>query len=407
MKRDTTRIPHRQPVTRSAPRGLVSATDQRATPHPLEAVIDTATAALHRGDWEAALRGCVQVRATLKALTPPAVLGMGATCLHRLGRYEEADAMVSEGLGEAASQLTIPPVYTEAELLARWQQTSTPVISIVCTAFNHERYIEQTLRGFLAQRTTYPFEILIHDDASTDGTPSIIRRWQAEYPTIIHTVLQTENQLSQGNRPFELLLARARGRFIAACEGDDFWIDASKLQRQVSFLEANPDFSCTAHNYLHFHESALTIRPWLATREDLVMSQRQLMGIARLLWIPTLVFRKLFTAFPPERKLCAYGDAMLTSYLGTFGKCLYLDSMISSVRRENAFSYWSPLSADAKEEGRVKTWLALIDMHTRLGNAQAIVDLLGKVSASSLDEKRKSVMLNELINRQPLLLGAA
>src|SRR5204862_3633855 len=104
------------------------------------------------------------------------------------------------------------------------------------TTYNHERYIDNAIRGFLSQDCAYPFEILIHDDASTDRTQDVIRHWQQRYPQLIKPVLQTENQKSKGVRPFELLLAKARGDYVATCEGDDFWVDPAKLQRQVGYL---------------------------------------------------------------------------------------------------------------------------------------------------------------------------
>jgi hypothetical protein len=287
-------------------------------------------------------------------------------------------------LGNDAALIAIGAVYTEAQLLRRWNDDVTPVISIICTTYNHERYIESAIRGFLSQETEFPFEILIHDDASTDGTQAVIRKWEALYPRIIKPVYQTENQFSKGVRPFELLLARARGEFVATCEGDDFWVDGSKLQRQVAFLKGNPDFSCSAHNYFHYLERSLTVRPWNGIRVDHVVAPRTLMGLQRLLWLPTLVFRKTFSAMPPERSQAAIGDQFLTSYLGTLGRCVVFESRFSAVRRENEFSSWSPLPGTEKERMRVTTWDALVNMHQRMGNAQAVADLKAKINASPL-----------------------
>ena len=364
------------------------------TAGPLEDVPQAALAALRHGQWDLALRGFVRCRQALQEQTPRNIHGMAAMCLHKLGRYDEAEHWVAQGLGDQQrALLAIGAVHSEAELLRRWAGNPAPVVSILCTTYNHQRYIESTIRGFLSQDCSFPFEILIHDDASTDGTQQVIRAWQARYPSLIKPVLQTENQLSKGVRPFELLLARARGDFVATCEGDDFWVDASKLQRQVGFLQANPEFSCSAHNYYHFVETALTVRPWTQVRHDHVLSQRQLMGLSRLLWLPTLVFRKTFSALPPERALAPIGDQFLTSYLGTQGRCMYFESMLGAVRRENEFSTWSPLSGLEKERIRVKTWTALLHLHQRLGNAQAVDDLTAKISASPLVKRGDTASL--------------
>lgn len=354
------------------------------TAGPLEEVPQAALEAIKRGEWELALRGFVRCRDSLQENTPRDVHGMAAMCLHQLKRFEEADRWAEEGLGHDAALIAIGAAHTQAQLLRRWKGQTTPVISIICTTYNHERYIDSAIRGFLSQDTEFPFEILIHDDASTDGTQAVIRKWEALYPQIIKPVYQTENQFSKGVRPFELLLARARGEFVATCEGDDFWVDGSKLQRQVAFLKHNPDFSCSAHNYYHYLERTLTVRPWNGIRVDHVVAPRTLMGLQRLLWLPTLVFRKTFSAMPPERSQAAIGDQFLTSYLGTLGRCIVFESRFSAVRRENEFSSWSPLPGAEKERMRVKTWDALVNMHQRLGNAQAVADLMAKIKASPL-----------------------
>lgn len=349
--------------------------------------------AMQNTQWALALRGLERLQQSLQDKTPRRTYGLASICLHRLGRYAEAEQWVAQGLGATRERIDIPPLHTEAALLARWGRYDKPVVSIVCTTYNHERYIESAIRGFLSQDCDMPFEILIHDDASTDGTQAVIRRWQQQYPNLIKPLLQTENQYSRGVRPFELLLARAQGEFVATCEGDDFWVSPHKLQRQVSFLQANPRFSSSAHNYYHFVETALTVTPWMGIRPDRVLSGQQLMSLVRLLWLPTLVFRKRFSVMPPERALAPIGDQFLTSYLGTQGPCMYFDSLLGAVRRENEFSSWSPLPGHAKEQIRVKTWAALVRLHERLGNTQTVRDLLAKVAASPLHTETKAALL--------------
>lgn len=360
---------------------------------PLAELSDAVLAAMRYQQWALSLQGLLRLCHELQDQTPRNTYGLVALCLHKLGRYDEAEKWTQLGLGEQQALLHIPAVRTEQELLSHWGDYAEPVISIICTAYNHERYIESAIRGFLSQDCPYPFEILIHDDASKDGTQAIIRRWQAQYPSLIKPVLQTENQFSKGVRPFELLLLQARGEFVATCEGDDFWIDSTKLRRQVGFLKQHPDVSCSAHNYYHFIETTLTVRPWSRIGRDFFMTPRQLMGVQSLLWFPTLVFRKTFSVMPPERDFAAFGDQFLTSYLGSLGRCAYFETMLGAVRRENEFSMWSPLPKIEKERMRVKTWSALIQMHRRLGNYQAVVDLTEKVNASTLDNEIKLSIL--------------
>ena len=143
---------------------------------------------------------------------------------------------------------------TEKEITDSWvYSTNQPLVSISCITFNQESYIEDALKGFLVQKTDFPIEILIHDDASTDGTADIIRKYEKEYPNIIKSILQTENQYSKRiciNSAFNY--NRARGVYIAMCEGDDYWTNDHKLQQQFDLMEGRPDISFTCHNaYIH------------------------------------------------------------------------------------------------------------------------------------------------------------
>ena len=122
------------------------------------------------------------------------------------------------------------------------------MLSIVCTAYNQAKYIRQCLDGFVMQKTNFKFEVLINDDASTDETADIIREYEAKYPDIIKPVYQKENQYSKGlliGKNF--LYPRVKSKYVAICEGDDYWTDPYKLQKQVDFLEAHPDYSICFH----------------------------------------------------------------------------------------------------------------------------------------------------------------
>lgn len=117
-------------------------------------------------------------------------------------------------------------------------------VSIICNTYNHEKYIRDALEGFVMQQTNFLFEVLIHDDASTDNTARIIREYQSKYPELIKPIYETENQYSKFDGTIEKLQAnRAQGKYVAMCEGDDYWIDPLKLQKQYDFMETHPQYT--------------------------------------------------------------------------------------------------------------------------------------------------------------------
>ena len=123
------------------------------------------------------------------------------------------------------------------------------VVTIRCMAYNHEPYIRQCLEGFVMQKTNFRFEAIVHDDASTDGTATIIREYAEKYPDIIKPIFETENQYSKHDGALKRIMdEHTHGKYVAYCEGDDYWIDPFKLQKQVDFLERNPEYSMCFHN---------------------------------------------------------------------------------------------------------------------------------------------------------------
>lgn len=137
--------------------------------------------------------------------------------------------------------------------------TIQPLLSIVCHTFNQENYLEETIKGFLLQKTNFPFEIILHDDASTDGTSKIIKKYENLYPNQITAILQTENKYSKNiNIWSEFTFPAAKGKYIAICEGDDYWTDENKLQKQVDFLEQNPEYVVCWTDYLNYNGTDFT-----------------------------------------------------------------------------------------------------------------------------------------------------
>ena len=122
---------------------------------------------------------------------------------------------------------------------------SQPFVSICCITYNQARYIRQCIDGFLSQQTNFSFEIIINDDCSTDGTIGIIKEYAERYPETIKPIFHIENQFRKGiNGMFRsFCFPVAYGKYVALCEGDDYWDDPLKLQKQIDFLESHSDYS--------------------------------------------------------------------------------------------------------------------------------------------------------------------
>ncbi len=136
--------------------------------------------------------------------------------------------------------------------------TPTPRLSVACITYNAAKYIRQALDGFLMQKTDFPFEVLVHDDASTDGTAEIVREYAERRPDVIRAVFQKENQWSKGVAVApRFLWPLIRGEYVAMCEGDDYWTDPLKLQKQVDWLDAHPESSVCFHPVVvHFEDGS-------------------------------------------------------------------------------------------------------------------------------------------------------
>ena len=231
-----------------------------------------------------------------------------------------------------------------------------PLVSIICTTYNHENFIAQALEGFVMQKTNFPYEIIVHDDASTDRTADIVRDYETKYPELFVTIYQKENQFSKREKSIwaDITFPLARGKYIALCEGDDYWTDPYKLQKQVEFLEGNSDLVICTHVVKEIDNNENFIR--LLTPEILKdkYTYRDI-NISITLWTNSVLFRNILTCIPSWITKLPAGDFPLWLLLTKYGNIGYVDEQMSVYRNNN-----KGIHSSLSRTGKIKNALILV-----------------------------------------------
>ncbi|AQU79305.1 glycosyl transferase family 2 [Planococcus faecalis] len=239
------------------------------------------------------------------------------------------------------------------------------LVSVDCLAYNHENYIAQTIEGFLMQKTNFDFEILIHDDASVDNTAKIIKKYEQDFPNLRKPIYQKENQFSQGATMLQINQRRANGKYIAICEGDDYWTDPYKLQKQVDYLEANTECVLSVHSAFKISDTCKRVvgkvRP---SRRDRIFSINEIIeGGGELFPTNAMVYRREVADYVPAFYFDAgFGDYPLTIHLAHHGQVHYTDQTMA-VYRVDVKGAWSEsaMSTVMKEVRRNEEVASLLD----------------------------------------------
>ena len=213
-------------------------------------------------------------------------------------------------------------------------QIVLPFLSICCVTYNHEKFIRPCLEGFVMQKTNFPFEIIVHEDASTDNTANIVKEYETKYPNLFRCVYQTENQFAKQNTLINILFPMSKGKYIALCEGDDYWTDPYKLQKQIDFLETHPDFSICSTNAIVKNEIYNVETEWLGSKQKEVLTLKDLLRYGSGGATCTLVFRQSVTVTIPDWFYNSKGgDWLLQIIAAKQGKMKYFREVTGVYRR--------------------------------------------------------------------------
>lgn len=271
---------------------------------------------------------------------------------------------------------------------------NAPLVSICCLTYNHESFLRQCLDGFVMQKTSFEFEIVVHDDASTDGTREILAEYSLKYPTVFRLILQEENQYSKGVDVLTHLFSHAKGKYIAFCEGDDYWTDPLKLQKQVDFLENNPEFVLSVHRYCQYYESDKrygNVLPHIVT-ESLSFDLQYYVSYSNWVTTPlTSMFRsdivkKYYRNFKHSK------DVALFYVLLKFGKGMLHKDIMGIYRIHNG-GVWSSVSSAKRISDDLNTLMGIYEHEHDRMSASMIYNYIDGKGYLGITFLRKNIKL--------------
>jgi len=292
--------------------------------------------------------------------------------LHQAGEYKQANLVMDQLIGlNISEQLVLENCPDEDSVMARWDPDAEG-ISVLCTTFNHARFIGMALAGLFSQITRHPFEVIVRDDASSDGTSDILSRWEERYPRLLKVHRLPQNSYQLGTSPMLAAMELASQPLMAMCEGDDFWVDRDKLEQQANALQRNPTWSAVTHNHFELDESNGRLIPGRTIKTRGFLSKQDLVNVNLVLWAHTLMIRRSLLDMPSySLNDGVLGDQVLTAVLGVAGPIYFIGDLFGSVARRNLFSTYTPLTGADKQRKRIKTRQFLSPILLERGETQA------------------------------------
>ena len=264
--------------------------------------------------------------------------------------------------------------------------SNKPLVSVCVQTYQHVNYIEACLEGILKQETNFEFEILLGEDASTDGTREICVKYAEKYPDKIRLFLHhRENNINIEGKPtgrfnFVYNLYSANGKYIAFCEGDDYWTDPLKLQKQVSFLENNLDYVLTGHNAKIIDSAGNILKE--SKLPNFAKKDASEYELKKGFWVLTLTmcFRNVVRDIPSEFFKVTNADTFLTSLLGNHGKYKFMQDVKPGIYRLHSGGFWSAESTLNRLKQSTNTFREISKYYERIGD----IEFAKKVKPSKL-----------------------
>lgn len=260
-----------------------------------------------------------------------------------------------------------------------------PLVSVYVATYQHRDYIKDCIEGVLMQKTSFPFEFIIGEDFSTDGTREIVKDYAKRHPSLIRMLTADRNMGQKANR-VRCLIA-CRGKYVALCDGDDYWTDPLKLQKQVDFMKANPDYSLCFHSYRIKKEGVLS--KTLYPRKPRDYSADELVAEPGTIRVLTKMVKNIFVGKSIDEISHCYGDSSMTSVLGTYGKAKYLSDIKPSVYVHHPGGIWTSKTRENKLFGSINAKINLYRYYLSIqDNKRAMICLRGlhRVLASNRAE---------------------